>query len=407
LKTLHISIHNTIAIGDAENDSAMLEVAEYSVAVNNALPALKERADLITTGNAGAGVREMLLKIIEQEPAESGRRDLPLGTLEDQQDFMLSPYRPGILLGGVSEGGKSTFASAIAESLVAAGYQFCLIDPEGDYLELPGAVTIGNDVTLPLPEEIADLLKNPQQSLTVCLLSIPRDDRPAFFSKLFTALLKLRNEYGHPHWLLLDEAHHLIPSHTGLEKDMLPTTLHNFLLITTSPHALSPAWLSQVDMVITVGDNEKYVIEQFCAIRNCAVPEKIPALQVGEASIWDTDRKTAPYLIRYRLPEHLHHRHKRKYAVGDMTYNSFVFTGRENKLHLQANNLMMFVHLAKGIDDDTWLYHLERKDYKKWARDCIHDKSLVAVIQRAEKHYPDVQVSKKIIFNYIEEKYTA
>lgn len=406
LRSLHLSIHNTLAIGDAENDSAMLEVAAYSVAVNNALPALKERADFITTGSAGAGVREMLLKIIENEYVETSRHNLHLGTREDQQDFMISPYMPGILLGGVSEGGKSTFASAITENLVTSGYQVCLIDPEGDYLEIPGTVTIGNDVTLPAPEEIAELLKNPQQSLIVCLLSIPRDDRPAFFAKLLAALLQLRNEYGHPHWFLLDEAHHLMPFHTGIEKEMLPAELNNFILITTSPHALSPVWLSKVEMVITVGDNERYVIEQFCAIRDCAVPQKIPALAAGEACVWVPGSKTEPYVIHYQLPGQLLHRHKRKYAVGDMTYNSFVFTGRYNKLHLRANNLMMFVHLAEGIDDDTWLYHLERKDYKKWVRDCIHDKSLVAVVQRAEKHIPDVQVSKKIILDYIREKYT-
>jgi hypothetical protein len=28
-------------------------------------------------------------------------------------------------------------------------------------------------------------------------------------------------------------------------------------------------------------------------------------------------------------------------------------------LALKQNNLMMFVLMAEGIDDDTWLYHLE------------------------------------------------
>jgi phosphoglycolate phosphatase (TIGR01487 family) len=405
LTSIHLSIHNIIAIGDAENDSAMLEVAAYAVAVNNALPALKERADYVTTGNAGTGVREILLKIIESEQTETNRHSLNLGTMEDEQDFTISSYRPGILLGGTSEGGKSTFASAIAETMVAAGYQFCLIDPEGDYLELPGTVVIGNDVTLPMPEEVAELLKNPLQSLIICLLSVPLDDRPVYFSKLFATLLKSRNEYGHPHWLILDEAHHLIPSHANLDKDVFPAELYNFLLISASPHMLSPAWVSQVETVITVGDDKKFVLEKFCALRNLALPNKIPELQAGEASVWDISRKT-PYVIRYKLPDQLQQRHKRKYAVGDMTDNSFVFTGPENKLQLVANNLMMFAHLARGIDDDTWLYHLKKKDYRKWASEYVHDESLVAAIQLAEERYPDAQASRKIILEHIEENYT-
>ncbi|HTE32469.1 MAG TPA: HAD-IIB family hydrolase [Chryseolinea sp.] len=411
LKMRHLSIHNTIAIGDAENDSAMLEIAEYSVAVNNALPALKERADFVTIADAGDGVRELLLKVVEDEHAEVSdrlaRHYLHLGTMEDQQDFTISPYRPGILLGGVSEGGKSTFGTSIAESLASAGYQFCLIDPEGDYLELPDTVVLGNNITLPLPGEIVELLKNTQQNLVVCLLSIPQADRPVFFSHLFAALLNLRREYGHPHWLLMDEAHHLIPAHVVVPKDILSGGLTNFILISTSPHALNPALLSQVGMVITIGNNKKYVIEQFCVIRKCAVPGKIPDLSVGEASVWDIGGGKDPYMIHYKLPGQLQHRHKRKYAIGDMAENSFIFTGPQNKMHLKANSLMMFVQLAEGIDDDTWLYHLKRNDYKNWAADCIHDQSLVDAVKEAGRRYPDVYGSKKIILGYIKKEYTA
>jgi hypothetical protein len=46
-------------------------------------------------------------------------------------------------------------------------------------------------------------------------------------------------------------------------------------------------------------------------------------------------------------------RHKKKYAKGDMGDNSFVFTGKEHKLNLKATNLVMFAHIADGIDDDT------------------------------------------------------
>jgi hypothetical protein len=97
----------------------------------------------------------------------------------------------------------------------------------------------------------------------------------------------------------------------------------------------------------------------------------------------------------------------RKYAMGDMAYNSFVFTGPQSKLQLKSHNLMMVVQLAEGIDDDTWLYHLERNDYKNWVDGCIHDQSPAELIEQTAKQDPDVSISKRIILGYIKEKYTS
>jgi hydroxymethylpyrimidine pyrophosphatase-like HAD family hydrolase len=47
-----------IGVGDAENDHAFPELCGLPVAVANALPALKERATLVTKHRAGAGVTE-------------------------------------------------------------------------------------------------------------------------------------------------------------------------------------------------------------------------------------------------------------------------------------------------------------------------------------------------------------
>ncbi len=60
LEELDLSPHNVVAIGDAENDHALLAFAEYSVAVANAVPMLKNTADHTTVATAGAGVEEFL-----------------------------------------------------------------------------------------------------------------------------------------------------------------------------------------------------------------------------------------------------------------------------------------------------------------------------------------------------------
>jgi hydroxymethylpyrimidine pyrophosphatase-like HAD family hydrolase len=60
LRTFNISASSVIAVGDAENDHAFLELCGLPVAVANALPALKEKAALVTRFSAGAGVIELI-----------------------------------------------------------------------------------------------------------------------------------------------------------------------------------------------------------------------------------------------------------------------------------------------------------------------------------------------------------
>ncbi len=74
LDELGLSPHNTVGVGDAENDDAFLAMCECSVAVANALPALKERADLITTGSHGAGVEELIEKLLSEDLASLAPR---------------------------------------------------------------------------------------------------------------------------------------------------------------------------------------------------------------------------------------------------------------------------------------------------------------------------------------------
>ena len=74
LAELKISRHNVVGVGDAENDHAFLGCCECAVAVQNAIPALKERADLVTDGTSSAGVRELIEKILSTDLQELGPR---------------------------------------------------------------------------------------------------------------------------------------------------------------------------------------------------------------------------------------------------------------------------------------------------------------------------------------------
>ena len=58
--TLGVSLRDVLAIGDGENDVAMLRAAGLGVAVADAVPALQAHADLLTRGAASAGVVEAI-----------------------------------------------------------------------------------------------------------------------------------------------------------------------------------------------------------------------------------------------------------------------------------------------------------------------------------------------------------
>lgn len=64
LKALGVTCGRTVGIGDAENDQAFLRACGVAVAVANALPSVKDRAHIVTNGARGAGVVELIDRLI-------------------------------------------------------------------------------------------------------------------------------------------------------------------------------------------------------------------------------------------------------------------------------------------------------------------------------------------------------
>lgn len=67
LAELHLSPQQVVAVGDAENDRAFLAQCGCAVAVANALPSLKEQADVVTAGADGCGVVEVIEKLLADD----------------------------------------------------------------------------------------------------------------------------------------------------------------------------------------------------------------------------------------------------------------------------------------------------------------------------------------------------
>ena len=66
LQELNLQPNQVVAVGDAENDHALLDLAGCGAAVANALPALKEHADWVAHSPNGAGVVQLIDHFVNQ-----------------------------------------------------------------------------------------------------------------------------------------------------------------------------------------------------------------------------------------------------------------------------------------------------------------------------------------------------
>jgi hydroxymethylpyrimidine pyrophosphatase-like HAD family hydrolase len=74
LKRLEIAPEQTVAVGDAENDHAFLDWCAVAAAVENAIPALKERADIVLSADHGRGVVELIERMLSDDLRSLGPR---------------------------------------------------------------------------------------------------------------------------------------------------------------------------------------------------------------------------------------------------------------------------------------------------------------------------------------------
>jgi hydroxymethylpyrimidine pyrophosphatase-like HAD family hydrolase len=395
LDELGLSPHNVAGIGDAENDHAFLGACECSAAVANALPVVKEKVDVVVRGDHGAGVAEFIDELVADDllgrDSMLARHRLLLGTREDGQEMRISPYGTNLLIAGPSGSGKSTVAAALLERLAEQKYQFCIIDPEGDYENFAGATTLGSAERAPATDGILQLLKNSQTNAVINMVGVPIVDRPSFFLTLLPRLQEMRARTGRPHCLVLDETHHLLPAKWEPGALLLPKGFGGVINITVHPHMIAPGALAAVGMLIAVGKSPRSTLEEFCTGVGQPLPQvSSDDLPPGEVLVWERRGGVAPFRVRVVPSQMERRRHCRKYAEGELPpERSFYFQGPKGKLKLRAQNLFLFLQMAEGVDDETWLYHLRQGDYSRWFSKAIKDDEL-------GKEAAEVEAQKKI-----------
>ncbi len=388
LRKMGLSPHNVAGIGDAENDLPFLGMVECSAAVGNALPAIKERADIVTEGEQGDGVvefiRHLLADVLQSIDPSLHRHYVVLGSTETEQEVRISPYGSNLLLAGSSGSAKSTLSTGIIERLTDKHYQCCIIDPEGDYESLEQAVVLGDMNHAPNSKEVINILENPDTNLVINLVGLAIQEHPSFFKNIFKDLQDFRARTGRPHWIVLDETHHLIPAEW--DTPFPSPSPHSLLMITVHPDQMAADALAAIDCAVVIGKSPGERLEAFSKSVGVPLPFfEDHSVQPEEAIFWKRSGEALPVRFRIQPNRSKRRRHRRKYAEGELGPDrSFYFQGPEGKLNLRAQNLMVFLQLAEGLDLETWMYHLKRHDYSSWARDCIKDKTPASEIREIE-----------------------
>ena len=101
-------------------------------------------------------------------------------------------------------------------------------------------------------------------------------------------------------------------------------------------------------------------------------------------------------------------RHLRKYAEGELPpERSFYFRGPQKKMNLRAQNLFLFLQMAEGVDEETWLHHLRQGDYSRWLREGVKDEPLAEAVADVERDRSlSVDEGRKRIRAAVERIYT-
>jgi AAA domain len=336
----------------------------------------------------------------------SARHHIALGHRDDGTPLNLDPHATSLLISGRSGSGKSTAAKVVLEQLAQKAYSFCVVDPEGDYLDAPQAVVVGSHKNALSLDDAKQALAS-GNNIVLNLLGLPLQERPGFLAALLPTVEQHRLQTGQPHLLVIDEAHHMLGAELSPSMQARAAKLDRVILVTVHPELLCRPALQGVDALLVVGAEAGAIVERFAAACGRTAPAPTAELTTGQALLWRATDAPALQRITLLPSTSAQRRHNRKYAEGELsTERSFHFVGPEGKLNLRAQNLMVFLQMGDGVDDATWLHHLHAHDYSRWIATEIKDPELAADVRRIEDTEHGPMPSRHAIRTAIERRYT-
>jgi len=298
LAELGLSPRNLVAAGDGENDHALLELAEYSVATANAVATLQEAADRVTEATHGDGVLEIVSGLLASDLREllprRSRRALALGTDTQGLPVLLPSFRSRLLIAGPATE-TNGITVALMRQLSHRGYQFCVVDRRGDYALFQPGVAFGTADNAPSTDEIMTALNTPDVQVIVSLASLADEQAVELTHELLLLLQAWHTRTGRPHWTVLNE-----PQSMLIAKPPAPVVADaaNMLLISEAPLALSSDLLADLDVIASVGQNAERLIGETIAAaggKHPALPTR--PLHSDEALVWLRDSPSSLLVV--------------------------------------------------------------------------------------------------------------
>lgn len=369
VRDLGLSYHNVLAIGDAENDLALLAAAEIGVAVGNAVASVRRRADVVLTGADGAGVRELLEGpvIAGSQRVTPERHRIRVGTyLDDGSPAVIPGGSANVLIQGGSGTGKSHLAGLLIERWLAQEYTVLVLDVEGDYhglSHLPDVVTVDGAGT-GIGSQLASLLRQRSTAIVLELAGLEMDEVADTVRALGPVIEAERAAWGMPHWVVLDEAHTSLGVGGTMEGLLRPGD-RGFLLITFRPEDLRDDVAAHIDVTITAKGRSENGAERV-------------------ALMGRPNGSSRGFTMAKRATPHVRHWHK--YTTMPLPpHHWFTFTDGDGHVVATAENVAAFCRQVRTLDSSVIWHHLERGDFSRWLVGSLREYRLGGVAGAIER----------------------
>lgn len=369
LADCHRSPHNAVAVGDAENDLALLEAAEVGAAVPDSVPSLLRRADIVLGPGPGNGIPALLggALLDGTSPLCPQRHWVPIGLFDDDRVARVPGSQATVLVSGEPCSGKSYLTGLLAEQWITAGYVVLVVDPEGDHTvlaELPNVQLADVSPRGPEPVEVLATLTQALDSVVLDLSSLPEAARADYVRRLLPATEAARIAYGLPHWVVLDEAHlGRMPVGEPTRPVFGPGCLVASYRLDEIRDLIRP---NQV--VVTL---ETHPPEQALGAR---APRRATLTT-------DTERRR-PFTVARRRTTHVRHEHK--YVTQPLPpHRRFYFrtaTGRQ----LVAGTIPELRNAIRTCEPEALGFHIDRGDLSRWVTEILADAELGTELARIE-----------------------